>query len=89
MISIRANSTRRRMPLEQRDARRSAAPASPTCSRAWSASDRAGGLVRHLISAVTDRGGSALVVAHEEERVRPLVDHTVTLVDGVLTGSQS
>ncbi len=47
------------------------------------------GLVSHLISAVTGRGGSALVVAHEEERVRPLVDHTVTLVDGVLTGSRS
>jgi heme exporter protein A len=47
------------------------------------------GLVGHLISAVTGRGGSALVVAHEEERVRPLVDHIVTLVDGVLTESRS
>lgn len=41
-------------------------------------------LVGHLIREVTARNGSVLVVAHEEERIRPLVDRTVTLTDGVL-----
>jgi ABC-type multidrug transport system ATPase subunit len=46
-------------------------------------------LVEYLITDVTSRGGSALVVAHEEERVRPIVDRALTLVDGILTGAAS
>ena len=46
-------------------------------------------LVEHLIASVTRRGGSALIVAHEEERIRPLVDGASTLIDGVLTGNES
>ncbi len=46
-------------------------------------------LVGRLITDVTDRGGSALIVAHEEERIRPLVDGAVTLTDGILTEAGS
>ena len=46
-------------------------------------------LVGHLITETTNRGGSALIVAHEEDRIRPLVDRAVTLVDGVLTEAGS
>ena len=42
------------------------------------------GLVGHLVAEVTGRGGSAVVVAHEEERVRPIIDRAVTVVDGRL-----
>lgn len=46
-------------------------------------------LIEHLVSDVTSRGGSALVVAHEQERVRTIVDRTLTLVDGTLVGATS
>lgn len=46
-------------------------------------------LVGHLIGGVVARGGSALVVAHEEERIRPLTDRVLTLADGSLTGGSS
>lgn len=39
-------------------------------------------LVEHLITEVTDRGGCALVVAHEADRIRPLVNASVTISDG-------
>jgi ABC-type multidrug transport system ATPase subunit len=42
------------------------------------------GLVGHLVAEVTGRGGSAVVVAHEEDRVRPIVQRAVTLIDGSL-----
>jgi len=41
-------------------------------------------LVDHLVSEVTGRGGAAVIVAHEEDRVRPLVGRTATVVDGRL-----
>lgn len=41
-------------------------------------------LVDHLVRTVTDGGGAAVVVAHEQERVRPLVDRAVAVVDGRL-----
>lgn len=47
------------------------------------------GLVEHLIVDVTERGGCALVVAHEEERIRPIVDRVMTLVDGEITEATS
>jgi hypothetical protein len=36
------------------------------------------------VAEVTGRGGSAVVVAHEEDRVRPIVQRAVTLIDGSL-----
>lgn len=39
-------------------------------------------LVDHLVHDVTDRGGAAVVVAHEEDRVRPLVKRVAMVVDG-------
>lgn len=39
-------------------------------------------LVDHLVHEVTGRGGAAVVVAHEEERVRPLVSRASVIVDG-------
>ena len=42
------------------------------------------GLVDHLVSEVTDRGGSVLLVAHERDRVAPIVDRGVEIVDGAL-----
>lgn len=44
-------------------------------------------LVTHLMSDVTRRGGSAVVVAHEQERIRPLVDRAVTIADGRIEGT--
>jgi heme exporter protein A len=44
----------------------------------------AANLVGHLVSEVTNRGGAALIVAHEQERIRPFVDRSVTLSDGLL-----
>lgn len=41
-------------------------------------------LVDHLIGVTKQRGGSALIVAHEEQMVRPLVDQAVRLADGEL-----
>jgi len=41
-------------------------------------------LVDHLVNEVTSRGGSAVIVAHERDRVRPLVSRAVTVVDGRL-----
>jgi len=45
------------------------------------------GLVGHLIEDVTSRRGAVIVVAHERERVRPLVSRAVELVDGKLIGA--
>lgn len=41
-------------------------------------------LVDHLVSEVTARGGAAVIVAHEQERVRPITHRAVTVVDGRL-----
>jgi heme ABC exporter ATP-binding subunit CcmA len=41
-------------------------------------------LVDHLVHEVTARGGAAVVVAHEEDRVRPLVTRVAMIVDGRL-----
>jgi heme exporter protein A len=41
-------------------------------------------LVEHLVGGVTARGGAVVIVAHERERVRPIVDRAVTIVDGRL-----
>lgn len=41
-------------------------------------------LVSHLVELVTGRGGAAVVVAHEEALVAPLVGATHRLVDGML-----
>lgn len=39
-------------------------------------------LVEHLVRRVTGRGGTAFVVAHERERVAPLVDRAIVIEDG-------
>jgi ABC-type transporter Mla maintaining outer membrane lipid asymmetry ATPase subunit MlaF len=39
-------------------------------------------LVDHLVHDVVARGGAAVLVAHEEDRVRPLVDRVAVVVDG-------
>ena len=41
-------------------------------------------LVGHLVEDVTARNGSTLIVAHEQDRVRPLVTRAVELVDGTV-----
>lgn len=41
-------------------------------------------LVDHLVTEVTARGGAAVIVAHEQDRVRPIIDRAVTVVDGRL-----
>lgn len=41
-------------------------------------------LVGHLVESVTTRGGGAVLVSHDLERVAPLVDRTLVLDDGVL-----
>jgi heme ABC exporter ATP-binding subunit CcmA len=44
-------------------------------------------LVAHLVEAVTGRGGAAVVVAHEEALVAPLVGASHRLVDGTLVAA--
>lgn len=44
----------------------------------------AGGLVEAMVQNVRRRGGAALLVSHETERMLPLVDRAVELVDGEL-----
>lgn len=41
-------------------------------------------LVSHLVEEVTSRGGAAVIVAHERDRVRPLAARAVELSDGAL-----
>lgn len=41
-------------------------------------------LVAHLTSAVTERGGAAVLVSHDRERVEKLVDRSVELAGGTL-----
>ena len=42
----------------------------------------AGVLVERLVEQTTARGGAAVVVSHERDRIRSLVDRSVTLLDG-------
>ena len=44
----------------------------------------AGVLVERLVDETTSRGGAVVVVSHERERIRSLVNRSVTLVDGHL-----
>jgi heme exporter protein A len=44
----------------------------------------AGALMERMVDTVTDRGGAVVLVSHERERVEPMIDRSVTLVDGRL-----
>ncbi len=44
------------------------------------------GLVDHLTRSVTERGGAAVLVSHDRERVAKLVDRTVEVAGGRITG---
>ncbi len=42
------------------------------------------GVVEHLVRSVCERGGAAVLVSHDRERVEKLADRTVELVGGTL-----
>lgn len=44
----------------------------------------AGRLVAHVVADVRRRGGGVVLVSHEEERARPIIDRAVVLRDGTL-----
>jgi len=43
-------------------------------------------LVAHVIAEVTGRGGAAVLVSHERERVAALISRAVRVHDGLITG---
>jgi len=46
---------------------------------------QAAALVAHLVAGARSRGGAAVVVSHEHERIAPLVDRFVELTNGAIT----